>query len=154
VEDRAFLDIEIAGLGPIDLGADQIGGQQIRGELNALEIGPDRVGQSLHRAGLGQSGHAFDQDVALGEQADQQSFHQIPLADQHLPDLVFHGPDPGPLFFDLGRELLERHVVSPFGLASVGFNPRARMGHDESAKNLREPDRVVKARRFPEGLSA
>ena len=40
-------------------------------------------GERLDRQRLGQAGHAFEQDVAVGEQPDEQAVDQMLLADNH-----------------------------------------------------------------------
>ncbi len=44
-EDRPFLNHEFLALGPIDLGSDQIGGQQVGRELQSLKLRVNRLGQ-------------------------------------------------------------------------------------------------------------
>ena len=46
------------------------------------------AGQGLDGKGFGQAGHAFEQDVAVGQQADDQAFDQIILADDDLADFA------------------------------------------------------------------
>ena len=43
--------------------------------------------QGADRQGLGQAGHALEQDVAVGHQAQQQAFDHVALADDDLADL-------------------------------------------------------------------
>ena len=71
-EDRAERGVELAGLLVVDARADQIGGHQVGRELDALELAADRLGQRLDRHGLGQAGHAFDQDVPARQQRHDQ----------------------------------------------------------------------------------
>jgi hypothetical protein len=53
VEQRPFFDAEITGFGAVDLRSDQVGRQQVGGELDAFEVGVNRVGQGLDRTGFG-----------------------------------------------------------------------------------------------------
>jgi hypothetical protein len=46
-----------------------------------------RVGQGLHRQGLGQAGHAFQQHVAAGEQTDEDAVDHGLLAHDDLAHL-------------------------------------------------------------------
>jgi hypothetical protein len=55
----------------VDQGADEVGGQQVRRELDALEARVDQLGQALDHLGLGESRHALDEDVAVAQQGDQ-----------------------------------------------------------------------------------
>ncbi len=63
----------VACLRTIDFGAGEVGGQQIGRELDAVEVAFDARGEFLDRRGLGQSRRAFDQQMAVGEQRDQQA---------------------------------------------------------------------------------
>ena len=47
-----------------------------------------QCGQRLHRERLGQAGHAFEQHVAVGQQADDQPLDQVGLADDDLAHFV------------------------------------------------------------------
>ena len=61
----------------------------------------DRVGERLDGERLGQAGHAFEQHVAVGEQADQQPLdHRSVWPTMTLPDLGEQGVDEGALLLD------------------------------------------------------
>ena len=47
-----------------------------------------RLRQRLDRQRLGQARHAFEQDVAVGQQADEQPVDQVALADDDVADLL------------------------------------------------------------------
>ena len=68
-DDRAGADVERAGGGAVDLGAGQVGGEQVGGELDPPEGEVEGLGQGPDGPGLGQAGHALDQDVPAGQQA-------------------------------------------------------------------------------------
>ena len=51
--------------------------------------GVQRLGERGHRERLGEPGHALEQHVAVGEQADQQPVEHVALADDDL----LHRPD-------------------------------------------------------------
>ena len=74
------LEFEASVLGAPDLGAGEIGGQQVGGELHAGEVGFQPRRQRTHRSGLGQPRRAFDQEMAVREQGDQQALDQPGLA--------------------------------------------------------------------------
>ena len=78
-------------------------------ELEAGERGVQRAGQRLDGEGFGQSGHAFEQDVAVAEQADQQAVHQPFLADEDLAHFIFHGLDPAAGFGDSFLQVVGSH---------------------------------------------
>ena len=79
---------ESAGLRIIHLRADQVGREQVRGELEAGELDVEGRSQGLDGEGLGQARDAFQQHVAIGQEADDQPFDQIILADDHLANFA------------------------------------------------------------------
>jgi hypothetical protein len=86
VKDRTAVEAEAAIVGAVDLGAGQVARQQIRGELDPVEIGLDPGGEGLDGTGLGESWGTFHQQMAVGEQRDQQPLDQDLLADDVLAD--------------------------------------------------------------------
>ena len=90
-EDRPALGVELAAVGPEDARADEVGGHEVGRELDAVERAVDDVGEGLDGERLGQAGHAFEQDVAVGQQCHQQSLEQHVLADDDAADLEQHG---------------------------------------------------------------
>ena len=85
--DRAELDVELLLALPVDPGADDVGGHQVRGELDAGERPADHSGEGLHGQRLGHTGHTLEQHVALGQQADQHALDELVLADDDPLDL-------------------------------------------------------------------
>ena len=51
-----------------DHGADDIAGQKIRGELDALELQAESGAEALDQECLGQTRHAFEKNVAIGQE--------------------------------------------------------------------------------------
>ena len=88
MENRPGLEFEAPVLRPPDLGAGQIGRQQVGGELHAGKIGLETRGQRPDGGGLGQSRRAFHQQVAIGQQGDQQALDKSTLA-HDFPREVF-----------------------------------------------------------------
>ena len=84
---RAELDVELLLALPVDAGADDVGGHQVGGELDAGERAADHLGEGLDGQRLGHAGHTLEQHVALGEQADQHPLDQPVLADDDPLDL-------------------------------------------------------------------
>jgi hypothetical protein len=72
----------------VDARADQVGRHQVGRELDALEPAAHRIGQRLHRQGLGQPGNAFDQQVAARQHRDHHALEKTVLADDHALHLV------------------------------------------------------------------
>ena len=93
-EDRAAVRRERALLGLEDHGADDVAGQQVGRELDALELHAQRLAERLDEERLGEAGHALEQHVAVGEQGDQQALDDDILADDGLGDFgaEFLGP--------------------------------------------------------------
>ena len=85
-----FFDRELARRLVVDLRADHVGGQEVGRELDALERRVDGLGERPHGERLGEPRHAFEQHVAAGEQADEQAFDHVVLADDAARDLFGH----------------------------------------------------------------
>jgi hypothetical protein len=83
---RTLMNGELAILGIIDLGTNQVGGQQVGRKLNAGEIGLNCLSHSFHQQSLGQAGHTFQQNMAIGQKRDQNALNQRFLADHYLVD--------------------------------------------------------------------
>ena len=66
----------------------EVGGQQVRRELNALEPGVDDGGERFDREGFGQAGHTFQQDVAADEETGDYAFDDIFVADDDFFELL------------------------------------------------------------------
>ena len=71
-----------------DVRADQVGGHQVGRELDALEADVQARGQRAGEERLGQAGHAFEDDMAAGEQRDERFFDQRFLADDDFFDFL------------------------------------------------------------------
>ena len=100
-EDRAFARGEAAGLRIVNLRADDVGGQHVRRELQAREFHAACTSASdLTARVLARPGHAFEQDVAVGQQADDQPLDQIILADDDFAEFVKQRMREGARFLD------------------------------------------------------
>ena len=60
-------------------------GKQVRCKLDAAQFTPDRLSQGFDGQGFGKSGYAFEQDMAVGQQSDQQAIQQILLPEITRP---------------------------------------------------------------------
>jgi hypothetical protein len=86
-----WVELEAALLGPVDIGAGDVAGQQVRRELDAVEVALERIAKGFDRAGLGEPGRALDEQVAVGEQRDEQALDEVRLADlRYTPGPVCH----------------------------------------------------------------
>ena len=61
-------------------GAGDVGRHQVGRELDAAELEVERLGERAHQHGLAQAGHALEQGVAAGDEADQHVAHDLGLA--------------------------------------------------------------------------
>ena len=93
VEQRPLPEHERAVLRPIDLGAREIGGQEIRRELQAMEVAFDAVAQDFDRARLRKPGRAFDEQVAVAQERDEHAIQQPFLADDETFQVRFELPE-------------------------------------------------------------
>ena len=87
-EHRTFPHRPITGLGIVDLRSEEIGRQEIRGELNATTRSAERRREGLNRHRLGQSGNAFEEHVTVGEDADEHAADEVTLPDDDALDLL------------------------------------------------------------------
>ena len=86
-EDGAELGVERAGVGPVHTRADEVGRHEVRRELDTLEAAAEDLGGRLDRQRLRQAGHAFDQEVATRQQADEHALEHRVLPGDHALDL-------------------------------------------------------------------
>ena len=92
-EDRAGPELEALG-GPVPhADADDVGRQQVGRELDAAVVGVDRRGERLGQRGLADAGHVLDEQVALGEQAEEGQQDDVVLALDDPADVVGDGAD-------------------------------------------------------------
>ena len=84
VKHRALVEMETAVLRAVDLGARQVGWQQVRSELDAVKVTLDTRGQGLDRPRLGKTRGTLDQQMTIRKQRNQQAFDQRRLT-EYLP---------------------------------------------------------------------
>jgi len=68
-KDRAGQEAELPALAFVDRDADNVGGQQVAGELDAREGKSEQSRQRMGQRRLADAGQILDQQVAAGEQA-------------------------------------------------------------------------------------
>ena len=86
-EDRAFLGVEAARVGPVDARADEVARDEIGRELDAPERAAEHGRGRLDRQRLREAGHALDQEVAARDEADEHALEHLVLARDHPLDL-------------------------------------------------------------------
>ena len=87
-EQRARMEFERAALALVDADADNVGGQQIGSELDALEGEVQRGGQRMRERGFADSGQVLDQQVAAGQEAGEREAYLGGLAEYDAVDLL------------------------------------------------------------------
>ena len=86
-EHGAELGVEGRIVGPVDPRPDEVGGHEVRRELDAVERAAEHVGGRLHRERLGKSRDALDQEMATGQEADEHALQHLVLTRDDPPDL-------------------------------------------------------------------
>ena len=79
-EDGALLHVEGLCLLAVNHGAEEVGGQQVGGELDTAELGVDGVGQRSDGEGFCKSGYTLKEYVPVAEQAYHQALDHVFLA--------------------------------------------------------------------------
>ena len=80
-EDRPFAGDKITRVLLIDQRSRQVGGQQVRSELDAVEAGLDKARQTADCERLGEAGDTLEQNMSATEKADEDAFQHRTLAD-------------------------------------------------------------------------
>ena len=83
-EDRTTLSDELFVLLAINHGTDHVGRQQVRSKLDTAILCIDKLCESLDSKCLCQSRYTFEEDVSVGQQTNQQRFHQMFLSHDSL----------------------------------------------------------------------
>ena len=87
-EDRPRMEGEATTGAVIDGGAGDVGGQHVAGELDALELQPQAACQRMGQGGLAYTGHVFQQQMSLGQQAGHCLAYLVFLAEDDTRDLI------------------------------------------------------------------
>ncbi len=93
-EDGAELGPELAGGRLPDPRPDEVGGNEVGGELHTPEAPADHVGQGPDGQRLGEPRHALEQDVTAAEHRDEDALEHRVLADDDalaLPERALEG---------------------------------------------------------------
>src|SRR4029077_10864052 len=114
-EDRTGLEDEVLQLAVVDADPGHVGGEQIRGELEAAPLAVDAPGDRLGQHRLADAGHVLDQQVALGGQPDEGETDDLRLAFDDFLDI--RGDRLEGLRKSAEVRLRDRHSVTPVGRA-------------------------------------
>ncbi len=96
-EDRPLDEGELVVLQVEDVRAGDVGRHEIGRELDAVELAAEHPGERPDEERLGHAGHALDQRMAAGENADERVIDHVFLADDDFADF---GPGAGEDFLD------------------------------------------------------
>ncbi len=114
-----------------DFRASDVGGHEVRSELNAAKAEVHRVGQGADHESLGQAGDANQETMSARENSDDQLFEDALLADNGLIQL----------FLDAAVA-----IVEPLDGREIAFQARPVLGFGHSRGDLgdfRDGDRLV-----------
>ena len=75
----------------VDVGSHHVGGQQVRGALDAGELAVDRTGERARQRGLPHARIVLDQRMSLGHQGDEEMIERLAA---HLNGAADVLPDP------------------------------------------------------------
>ncbi len=94
-EDGAFDEAEGAFAGGAvffeDIGAGDVGGHEVGGELDAFEGEVEDVGDGFDEERFGEAGDADEEDVSLTEHGGEDLFDDFGLSDDDFAELLGHG---------------------------------------------------------------
>jgi hypothetical protein len=91
---RTELGRELTAAGVVNQRADQVGGQQVGRELETLKTGLNAGRHRFDSKRLGETGNAFEENVAISEQSKQEPVDQIFLSDDDVTDLLAQRRNP------------------------------------------------------------
>lgn len=94
-EHGAAFGIEGAVIRAVDAGPYEVGRDEVRGELNALEAAAEDIGDRLDGERLGEPGYALDEEVTAGEEGDEDTLEHRLLTDDHSLDFEHRGLEGG-----------------------------------------------------------
>ncbi len=86
-EDRTEVGLEVGLVRAEHARPDEVARDEVGRELHALERAAEHGGRGLDRERLREAGHALDQEVATGEQANEHPLEHLLLTGDHAPDL-------------------------------------------------------------------
>ena len=103
-EDRPLLHLEVLVLLAVHHRPDDVGGQQVGGELDTLVVGLYQLRQRLDRERLGKARQPLKEDMPTRKQADEERVYEVFLPDDRLTHARAEGIDDVALTLNLGRE--------------------------------------------------
>src|SRR5262249_15449722 len=116
MEQRPFFEHELLGLGTIDRDADQVGGEQVTGELDALKRAADRAREGGGQGGLADTGNILDEQMAARDETDHGPAYRRGLPFDHALDVLDETADAARLRHD------STLTGSRYWMAEAAFN--------------------------------
>jgi hypothetical protein len=110
------------------VGADDVRRHQVRGELDALELQPQDLGQGIHHQRLAQPRQADHQTVAAGGDGDQEFLEDLLLADDGAAELGLDLAVDATHVMDVGDGLPGQGAALHPGSVHAQRGPLARVG--------------------------
>src|SRR5680860_1183324 len=95
-EYRPFAEGELGTVRVVDQRSGDVARHQVRGELHPFGLDVQRRSNRADEQGLGDAGHALEQDVSATQQRDEDAGHCGVLSHDRLGDLVADGNQRGP----------------------------------------------------------
>src|SRR5205823_13765030 len=92
-EDRTGDELELLLLLLVNRDADDVGRQQVAGELDALERQRQRARQRVRQRGLADAGDVFEEDVPLRQERGDAELHDLGLAANDALDVLLQKGD-------------------------------------------------------------
>ena len=147
-EHRAERDLELAELLVEDPRAHDVRRNEVRRELDALELPADRLCQRLHRHRLRKPGNAFHEQMPPRQKGDDHPLEKRILADDHALDLV-QDLFEGRIECGLCVHGSSRHLGGAFGAAGADRHGEADAGEVPVTRRVGEagddPDHLTAA---------
>ena len=87
-EDRTRVEPERGALALVHRHSDDVGGQHVAGELDAVEVQPEKLREHLRQRSLADAGQILDQQVPAREQAGKREPYLALLAEDDFSSLL------------------------------------------------------------------
>jgi hypothetical protein len=104
----------------VDHGADQVGGEQVGGELDAPKVAAIAWARVFTASVLARPGTPFEKYVAPGEEPDQQAVDEVTLPDDDGPDLLAEAVEEGRTLLDAVVHGRDAGIHGEVGIAENG----------------------------------
>ena len=140
-EDGAAVGGELASLRLKDHGARDVAREEVGGELDAFEVDAESGAEGADEERLREAGHAFEEDVAVGEEGDEQPLDSGVLTDDGFANFSaeFLGPS-GTVEHEGGESESESESESERRKSGGSRRRLTRAAKNSFPKNKRDAD--------------